>query len=424
MVSSAWFTQQRGILGWWLRTSTMTKATISIPVVVGPTYLFVNRQKSVKRQQFYYESVTEKVYLDLAIGNRYIGRILIGLYGNQVPLTCENFVQLIKGYKVGDKIIGYRNTLFYRSTRNVFMMGGDVIRGTGTHGLSIYGPKFPDENFQMEFIQDGDVAMVSTGPNSNNSQFFITFSPMSRIEQGRCVVFGTVLKGMRVVREVEQHSTRVGRPCAPIRIIDCGLWEPGKGPDSFTLPRVANMAFPEGFEDEESEPGVKELLERKEFLEKQQGTYTAPADPGERLERMERLIEDMQDLPVPVPEKPHRPQSAPPKADGARKPPPKYTVSETDFRNMTPQQQMQHIQKSRGQGLHDLPFPQPFNASRDEIEETHQLGYTRRESQLPFWWHSVNTEIDKFLRIREEMDNKIRALRVEKFKQLQEDQGR
>ena len=48
--------------------------------------------------------------MDFAIGSRYAGRVLIGLYSDAVPLTTENFIQLCEGFKVKDKVLGYRNT--------------------------------------------------------------------------------------------------------------------------------------------------------------------------------------------------------------------------------------------------------------------------------------------------------------------------
>lgn len=86
--------------------------------------------------------------------------MIFGLYGEDAPLTTENFLQLSKGFKLKEKTVGYRNTsLDYVKKHTI--CGGDVILGTGVApGLSIYGKAFPDENFALECTQPGDLLCV------------------------------------------------------------------------------------------------------------------------------------------------------------------------------------------------------------------------------------------------------------------------
>lgn len=157
-----------------------------------------------------YSRVKKKGYVQVVTN---LGVLNIELYCDKTPKACENFIKLSKsGY--------YNGTVFHRSIRNFMIQGGDPT-GKGTGGESAWGKPFNDE-FRPNLSHQGRgiLSMANTGPNTNKSQFFITYRSCTHLDK-KHTIFGKVVGGLNTLNEMERIETDdEDRPIEDIKIIE------------------------------------------------------------------------------------------------------------------------------------------------------------------------------------------------------------
>ncbi|KAL6617034.1 cyclophilin-like domain-containing protein [Neocallimastix sp. 'constans'] len=173
--------------------------------------------------------INPRCFFDISIDGKSEGRIVFELFADVTPKTCENFRALCTGEfgssKLSNRPLHYKLSRFHRVIKGFMCQGGDFTQGSGSGGESIYGLNFPDENFKKKHTSEGLLCMANRGPNTNSSQFYITFRPCSHLD-GKHVVFGRVVSGYDVVEKIENVKTdEKDCPLVPVIISNCGELE-------------------------------------------------------------------------------------------------------------------------------------------------------------------------------------------------------
>ncbi|QCD88780.1 peptidylprolyl isomerase [Vigna unguiculata] len=165
-----------------------------------------------------------RVFFDITIGGQPAGRIVFELFADTTPRTAENFRALCTGEKgVGrrGKPLHYKGSIFHRVIPNFMCQGGDFTARNGTGGESIYGARFADENFVKKHTGPGILTMANAGPGTNGYQFFICTTKTEWLDD-KHVVFGQVVEGLNVLKEIEKRGSNSGKTSRTVAIADCG----------------------------------------------------------------------------------------------------------------------------------------------------------------------------------------------------------
>ncbi|KAJ3066330.1 Peptidyl-prolyl cis-trans isomerase-like 3 [Podochytrium sp. JEL0797] len=141
-----------------------------------------------------------------------VGDLKCEIFCEAVPRTAENFMALAaSGY--------YNNNLFHRNIKGFMVQTGDPT-GTGKGGQSIYGAPFPDEiKSTLKHNARGVLSMANKGPDTNKSQFFITYAKHAHLDS-KYTVFGKVIDGFEALDMLERVPVEGNgnRPVKDVRI--------------------------------------------------------------------------------------------------------------------------------------------------------------------------------------------------------------
>jgi len=136
------------------------------------------------------------------------GDIVIELFPDVAPMTVNSFVFLSEdGW--------FDGVTFHRVLPNFVAQGGDPSgSGMGGPGYAFKNETSPD----LVFDRKGLVAMANSGPDTNGSQFFITYVPAPNLDGGY-TIFGEVIEGMDIAESLTPRDPSQGGNLPPGDVI-------------------------------------------------------------------------------------------------------------------------------------------------------------------------------------------------------------
>jgi cyclophilin family peptidyl-prolyl cis-trans isomerase len=150
------------------------------------------------------------------------GPILARLFVDKAPKTAENFIDLVnKSF--------YDGIIFHRVIKDFMVQTGDPLgRGTGGREAKGLPPKKLLDEFhpQLKHDRPGILSMANAGPNTGDTQFFITTVPTPWLDN-RHAIFGEVIDGMDVLKQIENTPTGAqDRPKSTVKMIKVAMVDP------------------------------------------------------------------------------------------------------------------------------------------------------------------------------------------------------
>eukprot|EP00536_Pseudo-nitzschia_multiseries_P000566 jgi/Psemu1/179090/e_gw1.7.222.1 len=166
--------------------------------------------------------ITKRVYLDVAFGSNddEKGRLVIGLFGDLMPKTTQNFEQLCASN-------AYAGTNFYRVISDISIQGGAVGDSSGKTGLSSFedGKPFEPDNFNLKHTKTGLVSMVRGIGGGVDSRFFVNTKDEAGWADDRYAAFGIIEEGLDLVKSIEKVPVKPPKnsPNTEVKILASGV---------------------------------------------------------------------------------------------------------------------------------------------------------------------------------------------------------
>ena len=176
---------------------------------------FISQQNIDKTKQDWKTSLPQPTEFAFSQDKSYLwhlttsqGDIIIELMPDIAPMHVSSTIYLTTlGF--------YDNTIFHRIIPGFMAQGGDPTgTGRGNPGYK-YAGEFSDA---IKHTEGGLLSMANSGPNTDGSQFFLTFTATSWLD-GKHTIFGQVVQGMDVLESIEELGSRSGKTNEEVQLV-------------------------------------------------------------------------------------------------------------------------------------------------------------------------------------------------------------
>lgn len=128
-------------------------------------------------------------------------------FDEECPDTCDKFMKVLEDP-------AFHGSAIHRIKAGAWIQGGDLVDGSGANSSV---EDFRDESFRFKHDRPGLIGLANKGyADTNGSQFYITLKEMPFLD-GRSVLFGRVVSGMRTILRIARLETQNERPVVDVR---------------------------------------------------------------------------------------------------------------------------------------------------------------------------------------------------------------
>lgn len=148
--------------------------------------------------------------IGVTIGDEQPETVHFELFDEECPVLAKNFLELLADPK-------FEGNPVHRIKAGAWVQAGDLVDGSGQNSAGAQGGFLRNESFQIPHDRGGLLGMANQGKDTNGSQFYITVKELPFLN-GRSVIFGRVIGGMRTIMKLSKLDTKNERPVVDVKL--------------------------------------------------------------------------------------------------------------------------------------------------------------------------------------------------------------